>query len=62
VISARITSVADGDTIKVRAFGAKRDFYRVGLIGIDTPETKDPGPGRVRGPTRGLPHARAVLH
>lgn len=43
VISARITSVADGDSIKVRAFGAKRRFYRVRLIGIDTPETKDPG-------------------
>jgi len=43
VISARITSVSDGDTIKVRAFGAKRDFYRVRLVGIDTPETKDPG-------------------
>jgi micrococcal nuclease len=43
VIAARITSVADGDTIKVRAFGARRDFYTVRLIGIDTPETKDPG-------------------
>ena len=43
VISARISSVTDGDTIKVRAFGAKRDFYRVRLVGIDTPETKDPG-------------------
>lgn len=40
---ARITSVADGDTIKVRAFNAKRDYYTVRLIGIDTPETKDPG-------------------
>jgi micrococcal nuclease len=43
VIEARITSVTDGDTIKVRAFGAKRKFYRVRLIGIDTPETKRPG-------------------
>src|SRR3954454_2847872 len=43
VIDARITSVVDGDTIKVRAFGAKRRFYTVRLIGIDTPETKKPG-------------------
>lgn len=42
-ISARITSVVDGDTIRVRAFGAKRDYYTVRLIGIDTPETKKPG-------------------
>src|SRR4051812_27732195 len=42
-IDARITSVVDGDTIKVRAFGAKRRFYAVRLIGIDTPETKRPG-------------------
>jgi micrococcal nuclease len=43
VISARITSVVDGDTIKVRAFSAKRNYYTVRLIGIDTPETKRPG-------------------
>jgi micrococcal nuclease len=43
VIDARITSVVDGDTIKVRAFGAKRRFYTVRLLGIDTPETKKPG-------------------
>jgi endonuclease YncB( thermonuclease family) len=43
VIDARITSVVDGDTIKVRAFGAKRRFYTVRLIGIDTPETQRPG-------------------
>jgi micrococcal nuclease len=42
-ISAQITSVVDGDTIKVRAFGARRRFYVVRLIGIDTPETKRPG-------------------
>jgi micrococcal nuclease len=41
-ISARIISVVDGDTIKVRAFAAKRRFYTVRLIGIDTPETKRP--------------------
>ena len=43
VIDARITSRSDGDTVKVRAFGARRDFYTVRLIGIDTPETRDPG-------------------
>lgn len=45
VISARISSVVDGDTVKVRAFGARRDFYTVRLIGIDTPETRKPGTG-----------------
>lgn len=43
VFTGRITSVVDGDTIKIKAFGAKRDFYTVRLIGIDTPETKRPG-------------------
>jgi micrococcal nuclease len=43
VIEARITSVVDGDTITVKAFSAKRDFYTVRLLGIDTPETKKPG-------------------
>jgi micrococcal nuclease len=43
VIDARVTSVADGDTINMRAFGAKRDFYRVRLLGIDTPEPRRPG-------------------
>jgi hypothetical protein len=43
VIDARITSIVDGDTVKVKAFGAKRDFYTVRLLGIDTPETKKPG-------------------
>jgi micrococcal nuclease len=42
-ISARITAVVDGDTIEVRAYGARRRFYDVRLIGIDTPETKKPG-------------------
>ena len=46
MIDARITSVVDGDTIRVRAFGAKKRFYTVRLIGIDTPETVKPG-GRV---------------
>lgn len=45
VIDARITSVVDGDTIKVRAFDARRRFYTVRLIGVDTPETKRPGVG-----------------
>jgi len=35
--------VFDGDTIKVKAFGARRDFYTVRLLGIDTPATKKPG-------------------
>jgi micrococcal nuclease len=43
VISARIVDVIDGDTIKVRAYGAKRNHYDVRLIGIDTPETHKPG-------------------
>lgn len=41
VISARITSVVDGDTTKVRAFGTKRRFYTVRLIGIDTPRNQE---------------------
>ena len=42
-INARITEVVDGDTVKVRASGAKHKDYTVRLIGIDTPETKRPG-------------------
>ena len=37
-IRARITHVVDGDTVRVRAHGARRRFYDVRLIGIDTPE------------------------
>jgi endonuclease YncB( thermonuclease family) len=38
-IEARVTSVVDGDTIKVRALEAtQRSRYTVRLIGIDTPE------------------------
>jgi len=37
-ISARIRSVVDGDTVRVRAFGVRRRRYTVRLIGIDTPE------------------------
>jgi micrococcal nuclease len=43
LIAARITDVTDGDTIKVRAYGARRKHYTVRLIGIDTAETKRPG-------------------
>ena len=43
VINARITEVVDGDTIKVRAYRAKRSSYTVRLIGIDTPESRKPG-------------------
>jgi endonuclease YncB( thermonuclease family) len=32
-IDARITNVVDGDTVEVRAYGAKRRFYTVRLIG-----------------------------
>lgn len=42
-IQARITDVTDGDTLRVRAYGAERKTYRVRLIGIDTPETVAPG-------------------
>ena len=38
VIRARITKVVDGDTVKVRAWGARRKRYTVRVIGIDTPE------------------------
>jgi endonuclease YncB( thermonuclease family) len=37
-IKARILRVIDGDTIRVRARGARRSRYDVRLIGIDTPE------------------------
>lgn len=40
-IRGRITSVADGDTVNVRARSGKR--HRVRLVGIDTPETGKPG-------------------
>lgn len=40
VYAARIVSVTDGDTIKVRIGKARRT---VRIIGIDTPETKRPG-------------------
>ena len=43
MIQARITAVVDGDTIKVRADSARRRNYTVRLLGIDTPETVDPG-------------------
>jgi endonuclease YncB( thermonuclease family) len=37
-IRARVTGIVDGDTLRVRAFGARRSRYTVRLIGIDTPE------------------------
>jgi endonuclease YncB( thermonuclease family) len=40
-VEARITSVVDGDTLKVKLADGTRT--RVRLIGIDTPETKQPG-------------------
>jgi len=42
-LKARITSVVDGDTVRVKATSGR--FYTVRLIGIDTPETKRPGVG-----------------
>ncbi len=42
-ISARITEVVDGDTVKIRAYDARRPRYTVRLMGIDTPETVRPG-------------------
>jgi endonuclease YncB( thermonuclease family) len=41
-ISARITDVVDGDTVKIRAYDARRPRYTVRLIGIDTRETVRP--------------------
>jgi endonuclease YncB( thermonuclease family) len=40
-VQARVTSVIDGDTLKVRLANGTRTTVR--LIGIDTPETKKPG-------------------
>jgi micrococcal nuclease len=40
-VPARVTSVIDGDTLKVRFANGVRTTVR--LIGIDTPETKRPG-------------------
>ncbi len=37
-IRARVLRVIDGDTLHVRAFGARRSRYDVRVIGIDTPE------------------------
>ena len=41
VVRARVTSVIDGDTLRVRFADASTSTVR--LIGIDTPETKKPG-------------------
>lgn len=38
-IAATITKAVDGDTVKVRAYGAARRFYTIRLIGIDAPES-----------------------
>jgi endonuclease YncB( thermonuclease family) len=43
VVHARITSVVDGDTVKVRARTGHNRKYTVRLLGIDTPETDKPG-------------------
>jgi len=41
-IDGRVSSVTDGDTLRVRASEGDRREYRVRLIGIDTPETNRP--------------------
>ena len=61
-IRARITKVVDGDTLDVRAFGARRRFYTVRLIGIDTPEKygqRECGAGRASRSMRRLAPAGA---
>jgi micrococcal nuclease len=63
-LSGRVTSVVDGDTVKVRSRGFETT---VRLIGIDTPETRDPsqpvqcfGPEATARARRLLPPGRAV--
>ena len=53
--SARVLSVIDGDTIKVRTSSGHRITVR--LIGVDTPETRKPG----RGVECGGRHATAAM-
>ena len=60
VIAARITSVVDGDTVKVRAYRAKRSRYTVRLIGIDTPETKHPTVGEECGGPEATAHMKRI--
>jgi len=43
VFHARVVSVIDGDTIRVRTIRGKRRTMTVRLIGIDTPESRRPG-------------------
>ena len=42
-ILARVISVVDGETMRVRAYRPARRTYTVRLIGVDTPETRKPG-------------------
>lgn len=61
-ISARIRHVVDGDTVDVRAFGARRKLYTVRVIGIDTPEKyggRECGASRASGSMRRLAPRRA---
>lgn len=60
VIDARITSVVDGDTVKVRAYGAKRSRYTVRLIGVDTPETRHPTVGKECGGPKATAHMKRM--
>ncbi len=50
----------DGDTVKVRAYGAKRSGYTVRLIGIDTPETRHPTVGEECGGPEATAHMKSI--
>jgi len=45
--SFRVTNVVDGDTLDIDIPDGSKDYTRVRLLGIDTPETKDPRVGRM---------------
>lgn len=64
--TAEVVFVSDGDTIGIR-FAGQEQVRRVRLLGIDTPETKDPdtgvecgGPAASRALTRLLPRGSTV--
>jgi endonuclease YncB( thermonuclease family) len=57
LIRGRIEHVVDGDTVRIRAHGARRRHYDVRLIGIDTPEKyggRECGSGGASRSMRGL--------
>ena len=55
---ARVTSVVDGDTLKVRLRSGRRRTVR--LIGIDTPETNKPGVAVECGARKATSHMRKL--